>query len=233
MVMRLRANTNLKLLENAARKLGDINDRVAYVGGCATAMLLNDPVSLDVRQTQDVDCIIDIASLPGYYKLENELRKLGFAQSMHDEIRCRWRYNDIILDVMPTEENVLGFGNIWYPEALRNAAVYSIADDLNVNAITAPYFLATKIEAFKSRGENDMLMSHDFEDIIAVVAGRNEIVEDIARSNAPLNEYLRAFFSGLLRDDQFEQILPGNLNDGPATQYRVQAVITRIKSILA
>jgi hypothetical protein len=32
--------------------------------------------------------------------------------------------------------------------------------------VTAPYFLATKIEAFYGRGKKDFLASHDMEDII-------------------------------------------------------------------
>jgi hypothetical protein len=38
----------------------------------------------------------------------------------------------------------------------------------------------------------------------------------------------------LLADDQFEQILPGHLNDGPAivTMQRVQKVISKIKAIV-
>jgi hypothetical protein len=42
--------------------------------------------------------------------------------------------------------------------------------------ITAPYFLACKLAAFRSRGEGDYLMSHDMEDIVAVLDGRPEVV---------------------------------------------------------
>lgn len=42
----------------------------------------------------------------------------------------------------------------------------------------APYFCATKLEAFGGRGKNDYLASHDLEDLITVVDGRPELLED-------------------------------------------------------
>ena len=44
-----RAHANLKMLEFVAGKLGVLNDEVVYLGGCATALFISDPLSLDVR----------------------------------------------------------------------------------------------------------------------------------------------------------------------------------------
>ena len=82
---------------------------------------------------------------------------------------------------MPTDETILGWGNFWYKEAIQHSVDHKIAEDLIIKSVTAPYFLATKIEAFKSRGNNDFLGSHDFEDIITVIAGCVEIAEEIPR----------------------------------------------------
>lgn len=67
---------------------------------------------------------------------------------MEDDVICRWHYDDIILNVMPTNEKILGFGNRWYKEAIEYAMEHKIADDLSIKSITAPYFLATKIDLF-------------------------------------------------------------------------------------
>ena len=58
------------------------------------------------------------------------------------------------LDVMPTDRSVLGFSNRWYTPALRSA-VTVLVDDLELRAVTAPYFIGTKLEAFRGRGEGD------------------------------------------------------------------------------
>ena len=105
-----RATSNLKMLEFVARKLGTLNDEVVYLGGCTTALFINDPLSLDVRPTLDVDCIIDVISLGQYYQFEQKLIEKGFHRSMNDDVICRWHFDEIILDVMPTDEQILGWG---------------------------------------------------------------------------------------------------------------------------
>ncbi len=226
-----RATSNLALLQFAARKLGDLNDSVVYLGGCATALLINDPFALDVRATIDVDCIIDVLSLVEYHKFEKQLVDKGFKKSMEDDVICRFHYDEIILDVMPTDQKILGFGNPWYKEAIKHAVNHEIADDLMINSISTPYFLATKFEAFKARGNNDLWASHDYEDIISVVAGRVNLIEEIIDTSSELKEYLKEEFKRLLQNDQFEPTLPGHVNDGPATMQNVQIVINRINQI--
>lgn len=230
----VRATSNLAMLEIVAKKLGNLNDRVVYLGGCATALFISDPLSLDVRPTLDVDCIIDVISLGQYHKFENELIKRGFKKSIEDDIICRWHYGEIILDVMPTDEKILGFGNPWYKEALDHAVVHQISDGLLVKSVMAPYFIATKIEAFRTRGNNDLLGSHDFEDIITIIAGRVEIVDEMALTSDKLKYHLKQFFEEMLNNDQFERVLPGHLSDGPVsvTMQRVQTVKSRIKKIV-
>lgn len=72
-----------------------------------------------------MDCIIDVISLNHYYKFENKLTNIGFKKSIDDDVMCRWHYENIILDVMPTDEKILGFGNCWYKEALDNAITHN------------------------------------------------------------------------------------------------------------
>lgn len=228
-----RASSNLKMLEFVARKLAELNDEVVYLGGCTTALFINDPLSLDVRPTLDVDCIIDVLSLGQYYNFEEKLKEKGFFRSMDDDVTCRWHYDDIILDVMPTDEKILGWGNFWYKESIKHAVVHQIAENIRIKSVTAPYFLATKIEAFKSRGNNDFLGSHDFEDIITVISGCVDIGDQVQASSNDLKSHLKSVFNQFLKNDQCMQSLPGHVSDGPVTMQRVQTVIERIKQLSA
>lgn len=221
------------MLEFIARKLGKLNDEVIYLGGCSTTLFINDPLSLDARPTKDVDCIVDIISLPKYYQFGEKLKKQGFKQSIDEQVICRWYYDDAILDVMPTDEDVLKFGNHWYKEAIKNPVTHQLAEDLFIKSVTAPYLLATKIEAFKGRGNGDFLGSHDFEDIITVVAGRVEIAEEIALENKQLNLHLKKFFEEIVEDERFKTALPGHVSDGPVTVQRLQTIRDRIKKIIS
>jgi len=81
--------------------------------------------------------------------------------------------------VMPTTAELLGFGNRWYAAALHHAQERKLGR-LSIRVVSAPYFLATKLEAFDGRGKGDYQASHDLEDLVAVIDGRPEAVEEVA-----------------------------------------------------
>lgn len=114
------SNPNLTRLGDAARKLAPLLDQIAFVGGCATGLLLTDPAAAPVRPTLDVDAIVAIASYGEFMNLETRLRDLGFHQSIAEGAPiCRWLSGDLILDLMPTDSSILGFSNIWYAPPSR------------------------------------------------------------------------------------------------------------------
>ena len=224
-------NPNLAMLEFVVRKLGELKDEFVFVGGCTTALLVTESV-LGIRQTKDVDCIVDVLTLNEYYHLEKRLKEKGFKKSLKESVICRWYYDDIILDVMPTDEKILSFGNSWYKPSIQNAIVYEITEYLFIRVITAPYFLATKLEAFHDRGKNDFLGSHDLEDIITVIDGRSEIVGEIAMVERDLKMYLAQKFSDFLSNDDFRLALAGHLNHYRSlTEKRVTIVLDRLEKI--
>lgn len=219
------------MLALTAKKLGELNEQVVYVGGCATGLLVTDPLALDIRMTRDVDCIVDILTKGQFHQFEKSLREKGFKQSITESVICRWFYDDLILDVMPTCDTVLSFGNRWYKDALDSAVEHTLLENIHIKAIAAPYFLATKLEAFKDRGNGDYLGSHDFEDIVTVIAGRAEIVNEVQVAKQDLRAYLKQSFAAMQHNQQVIGSLPGHLNDGLLTEQRVQMVKKRIKAI--
>lgn len=225
------ASTNLSMLSYVARQLNTLNNDVVYLGGCATALFITDTAAPDVRATIDVDCIVDVISLRHYHKLEKQLNDLGFKKSIEDDIICRWRFNHVILDIMPTDEKILGFGNRWYKPAIQHANTHHIADDLIIKSVTAPYFLATKLEAFKTRGNNDFLGSHDFEDIITVIDGREEIVPEVFNADTKLKNHLAESFTNMLKQTDFHTALPGHLNHSSISEGRTKIVLKRIEQM--
>ncbi|MCU1328259.1 MAG: hypothetical protein JWN34_3629 [Bryobacterales bacterium] len=69
---------------------------------------------------------------------------------------------------------------------MDTAIKYELSADLEVRVVTAPYFLATKIEAFLGRGKGDYLWSHDLEDLIFVIDGRSAMIQrPVGRSRGP------------------------------------------------
>lgn len=98
--------------------------------------------------------------------------------------------------------------------------------------VTAPYFLSTKMEAFNGRGRGDYLLSHDIEDMIAVLDGRPEIVNEVQTADQELIENVRARFAQLLSDNRFIAALSGHMPGDQASQARIGLVIDRIEAIV-
>jgi len=136
-----------------------------------------------------------------------------------------------ILDVLPLDEKILGFSNRWYRAAMEAANTHQLFPDLEIRVVTAPYFLATKIEAFKGRGRGDFFASHDLEDLVFVVDGRSTIVEEVRTETPLLREYLRTEIAGLLSTSGFVDALPGYLLPDAASQARIGTVLHRVKTI--
>lgn len=193
---------NIRMIIHVAKRLGDLRNRVVFVGGCATGLFIADPAMPESRVTQDVDVIVEVASRIEYYKLEKELRNRGFMQDMNKNAPvCRWLIDNIKVDVMPTQEDILGFSNRWYLPAIQEASRLEIEKDLAIQLVSPPYFLATKIEAFKGRGGGDYMASHDMEDIITVLDGRPGVGSEIRRSSDDLKDFLSATFRMLLANN--------------------------------
>jgi predicted nucleotidyltransferase len=167
---------NLAMIRHIAGRLGHLRERVVFLGGAATALLITDTAAPDVRVTIDVDVIVEVASRVEYHRLADSLRIAGFQEDIREEaLLCRWLIDEIALDVMPTDTEILGFSNRWYPSALQFATMHVLAGEMAIRLVTAPYLLATKIEAFYSRGNSDFIASHDLEDIITLIDGRPDI----------------------------------------------------------
>lgn len=223
---------NLALLETAAAKLTPLLSEIVFVGGCATGLLITDPGAADVRETYDVDVIAEIASYAEYGVFSDRLRELGFTEDSREGAPlCRWVHDEMILDVMPLDAGILGFSNRWYAEALATSADVSLPNGLTIRAITAPFFLGTKMEAFRARGNGDYFASHDLEDFIAVVDGRSTLIRELQDAAPKLRTYLTEEVKHLLTTSRFLDALPGFLPADTASQSRIGSLYQKLQGL--
>jgi len=226
-------NPNLEILEKAVELLGALADDMVFLGGCATGLLLTDVAAPPIRVTQDVDVITDVASLADYHRLSTQLRKRGFQEDQGpDAPICRWVAEGVVLDVIPTKPEILGFGNEWYQPALDAAGSIELPSGRRIRMVTAPYFLATKLAAFDDRGKGDYIMSYDMEDIVAMLDGRPDIANEVRQVDEPLREHLTTRFAALMCEEDFLAALPGHLPGDAASQARAPLVLERIMAIV-
>lgn len=216
------SSPNFELLEDAAAKLVPLLPEIVFVGGCATELLITDSGAAAVRRTYDVDVIAEIASYAEYAIFSERLRGLGFQEDSREGAPlCRWQHSGLVLDVMPLDANILGFSNRWYGDALRTSVEVLLPSGLTIRTITAPYFLGTKIEAFRGRGRGDYFASHDLEDFVAVIDGRTSILQEVQEAAPELRTFVGAAVQTLLTASRFLDALPGYLSPDSANQARI------------
>lgn len=222
---------NRQMLCLVARRLEPLLDQLAFLGGCTTALFITDEAAPDVRVTLDVDVIVEVLSRNDYWQLEERLRELGCSQRIDEEVTCRWQLDGITLDVMPTDESILGFSNRWYTDAIHNAQTVAIDENLYVRLVTPAHFLATKLVAFFGRGNGDFWGSHDLEDIVTVIDGRAEILDELSVVDTGLKEYIANAVSGLIIAQGFREALSGHLPPDRASQERLPLLWQRLVAI--
>ena len=223
---------NRLILSRVARALGDLRESMVFVGGCSTGLLVTAIRAQPIRPTDDVDMVVQAATAREYHELEALLSNRGFVHDMSaDAPICRWRFQGIAVDVMPSEQSVLGFSNRWYPLAIKSAQEVKLEEDLAIRLIAAPLFIATKLEAFEGRGKGDFLMSHDLEDIITVVDGRVILLEEMQKMTQELRKYLAVNFQKLLGEANFLDALAGHLPSDLASQARLPGLVNKLRAI--
>jgi predicted nucleotidyltransferase len=205
---------NITRIKVVARALQELNQPVVFVGG-ATVALYADAAAPEARPTDDVDVVIELASCGGYAGLEEKLRAIGFTNDTSSRVICRYKIQGITVDMMPTQPDIIGFSNKWYPEGFAQAIPINL-DGQEVKIFSLPYFLATKLEAFKNRGQQDYRTSSDFEDLVYILENNTTIAQTLAATSSELQHYLKIEFARLLADSEFEEGLYAHLEPAHA-----------------
>jgi predicted nucleotidyltransferase len=225
-------HNNIVRIKSVARALGELKELVVFVGGATLSLYPTSAVS-DPRPTDDVDIIIEILNYSDRIKLEDKLRSLGFSHdndSMKTTI-CRYKIEGIVVDIMPTDDPSIGFTNKWYPEGFTNSVTYKIDNDLSIKILTASYFIATKLEAFKGRGGNDGRSSHDFEDIVFVLENREPIWEEMKYADVSVRNYLCSEFQFLLNNPNLFEWIDCHVERGtPPASYFIMEELRKFAS---
>lgn len=227
----LRANDpNLPQLRHIAQALGDLREQAVFVGGAVAGLLVTDPLADSVRATRDVDAVVN-ADRIRFRRIEKEVAQRGFVRDASSDVICRWVHeaSGLLFDLMPVQPEVLGFSNRWYPYAVQTAEPMELGGGVTIRLVSAVAFVATKLEAFASRGGGDFLTSYDLEDVLNIVDGREELVDEMAQAPAELQQAVAAAFARLLVNRDFANVLPGLI----AEPERVGLVLDRLRRLAA
>lgn len=225
-------DANRAMLEQVVEALGDVREDVVFLGGAVLGLLMTHPAAEPVRETLDVDCIVEVGtSRTSYAEIERRLFALGWqpgsATEPEDPV-CRFRRGHLVVDVMPTDPNVLGFASRWAPSALQEAEPHVVGRH-EIRVVRAPALAGMKIEAFEGRGGGDYLASHDLEDLVLLVDGRAELVDEVRGASRELRTYLSSALTAMW-ERLLSETLPGVLN---ADIDKMRVVEERLEGIVA
>jgi len=145
--------------------------------------------------------------------------------------KCRWIFDGLLVDVMPVSGEAADLRSRWFPEALAAAREIELVEGIAGYIITAPYFIATKLEAFSDRGNKDYYGSVDLEDIITILDGRKSILQEIEELPQSIRIYLTKTFSELINDRVFMESLPGHLLPDAASQQRIPRLLAILRRL--
>jgi len=216
----------LELLELAVRSLDqELLGEVVFVGAATLPLWITDEAAPPLRPTADVDVVVEVATRMEYAAFEQRLRRSDFRDDKR--VICRWLHagTGLMLDAMPNDAAILGFENRWQSEAVAHAATVTLPSEAVIRCAPPAYLLATKFEAFASRGRGDVRGSKDFEDIVAFLDGRAALPDELAGSPEDVQQYVAAQARGLLTRPDIVEGLEGAMSYGLASQERATIVV--------
>jgi predicted nucleotidyltransferase len=225
-------SSNIEKVQMVAQALGEIREQVVFVGGSIAELYAKNPELSDIRPTIDVDCVVNLVSYLEYGKLEEHLRKLGFQNDTSEGAPiCRKIHNGIFVDFMPVNPNILGFGNMWYKSGIESKISIVLPNDVSIFILPVEYYVATKMEAMRDRGGEDIRGSHDWEDIVYILENCETFLQNFQDCNdKKLKTYLSEKFGELVKrfkiKDEILCVLPYN-----SDEERVNEVLDLMKKI--
>ncbi len=220
---------NRKAIKKIAAALGELNERVVYVGGALVSLYINDPSADDVRPTADLDISMEIASVGELEKIREELTQKGFVQKAEDKIVCRFNYEGIKVDVMATEQIGWTPANIWFKPGFNYLQKVKV-DEQQIRILSLDYFLATKISAFNEREKKEPRSSKDLEDISYTLDNRIDLVEQVSQSPKDVKKFLQEEFKKILEDDSLKEAIFANIYY-EMRDIRFENIIQRLKAV--
>lgn len=205
------ATLNRNAVKRIAQALNELNEQVIFVGGAAVGFYANDPSAEDVRPTKDIDISLSILTFTDLEIFREELIRKGFIQTAEDNVICRFRYHDIMVDVMNTRSIAWAPANPWFAPGFPFREPIEL-DGQTIRILPLPYFLATKFSAYNSRGKEEPRNSHDFEDIVFILDNCYNLADAILNSNDDVKSYLKEEFTLILSQPRKQEAIMANLS---------------------
>jgi len=222
---------NLALVAQVAQGLKELKEKMVFIGGAVISLYTDDPAADEIRPTTDIDMTINLANYTEWTLMQERLAELNFYPDPQGQSICSYKYKDISIDIMPADDSSIGISNTWYKPGFNQLQEIKLPEGISINILPSPYFLATKLEAFKDRGKNDFYGSHDYEDIIYLLDNRIAIVDEILEAETDVKEYIKQELTVIKNHPQAEEILAMHIHP-LVREERFQILMEKIEKLI-
>ena len=221
---------NIGVVADVAKALKELKSQMIFVGGAVISLYTDDVAADEIRPTGDIDMTVKVMTYSNWVSFNERLAELNIHPDPFGHSICSYKYENIPIDIMPSEDSPIGPTNKWYKLGFDNLQIAKALDE-EIQILPAPCFLATKFEAFKNRG-TDYRTSHDIEDIIYVIDNRINIVSEIKNSPDEIIQFLKSELNKIIESGLFEEVLASHIHP-LIIDDRQEIVEGKIKEILA
>jgi len=198
---------NLDILLTVASGLGELIDRVVFVGGAVVELYVDEESgNSPFRPTNDVDFFVEIHTFAQLVNFQELLAQKQFYPASDQNVICRFRYKEVLVDVMSTTEIGWAPANKWFASGYKSLQKIALNSEISISVLSFPYFLATKFAAYHDRA-SDPRTSQDFEDIVYVLDNRSKWYDEILNAPEDVKEFLINELQQLLKDEMEEAII--------------------------
>jgi len=222
---------NLALVAQVAQGLKELKEKTVFIGGAVISLYTDDPAADEIRPTTDIDMTINLANYTEWAQMQERLSELNFHPDPQGQSICSYKYKDISIDIMPADDSSIGVSNRWYKPGFNQLQEIKLPEGISINILPSPYFLATKLEAFKDRGKNDFYGSHDYEDIIYLLDNRIAIVDEILEAETDVKEYIKQELTAIKNHPQAEEIIAMHIHP-IVREERLQILMEKIEKLI-
>ena len=104
---------NKMAIIKVAKAMNTLCAEMVFVGGAMGNLYFDDQAVEDIRPTKDIDLAFQLSTASQLEQLLAELNRRGFREAADSEVICRFRYDDLLVNVIFTQ--AIGWAplNLW------------------------------------------------------------------------------------------------------------------------
>jgi hypothetical protein len=217
----------LDRLDQAAVDLEVVRLPMVFVGGATMPLYVDEDAGEVLRETLDIDVMVEAASHAEFAALEGRLRAAGFRQDLGaGGPRCRWLKDDRMYDIVDVRTDHPN--DRWARPTGDGLEVRKLPSGRAIPVLGPGRFLAAKIAALSERGGPRWYESSDFEDIVLILESHPQLQPWLAATPRDAVLAVAAWAEAATRRPSLREEVEGTVTRGPGVEARVEAVFDRL-----